>query len=138
MNKKQIGFILVLLFVVITISNVTINGAAIGTPVSNSLSLISVVFFVVGLTLMLQRERNYAREILDQRRYVYDTRELRSVAKRMGYTLVDGFKEGTRVYNGNQVLTVIPHHRHIQGRGTVKSILEALATGESSFRRHQH
>ena len=57
----------------------------------------------------------------------------------MGYVLREGYKEGTRVYKGNEVLTVIPNHRKMAGRGTAKSILEALATGESSFRkRHAH
>jgi len=53
----------------------------------------------------------------------------------MGYTLVEGYKEGTRVYKGNEVLTVIPKHARIESRGTIKSILEALASGESSFRK---
>jgi hypothetical protein len=85
------------------------------------------------------QDRNYAQEILNQRRYVDDTRELKKIAKKMGYTLMEGYKEGTRVYDGESVLTVIPNHRKIGGKGTAKSILEALATGESSFRkRHAH
>ena len=88
---------------------------------------------------MLQGERNYAQEILDRRAYVDDTRELKRIARKMGYDLDEGHKEGTRVYRGGQVLTVIPHHRKIQGRGTLKGILESLATGESSFRKsHTH
>lgn len=136
MNKKRVvGFVFIALAIGITASNFSITGAVIGTSISNSLSLIATAFLVVGLILMSYQDRNYAQEILDQRRYVDDTRELKKIARKMGYNLIEGNKEGTRVYSGNQVLTVIPNHRKIQGRGTVKSILEALATGESSFRK---
>lgn len=139
MNNKLIGSIFILISIGLTISNFTITGAVIGTSSSNSLSLVAIAFLIIGLILTLQRERNYAQEILEQRKYVDDTRELKRIAGKMGYTLIDGYKEGTRVYKGNEVLTVIPHHRKIEGKGTVRSILEALATGESSFRkRHAH
>jgi len=136
MNKKRItGFAFIVLAIGITLSNISITGAVIGTSISNSLSLAAIVFLIIGLVLTFQRDRNYAQEILDQRRYVDDTRELKKIARKMGYTLMEGYKEGTRVYSGNEVLTVIPNHRKIGGKGTAKSILEALATGESSFRR---
>ena len=140
MKKKQfLGLVFVVISLIVLISNFSITGAVIGTSSSNSLSLIAVIFLVVGLALVSQRERNYAQEILEQRRYVDDTRKLKKIARKMGYSLMEGYKEGTRVYNRNEVLTVIPNHRKIEGRGTVKSILEALATGESSFRkRHAH
>ena len=138
-KKRFIGLALIAISLIIIVSNAGITGAVIGISSSNSLSLIAIAFFVIGLILISQRERNYAREILEQRRYVDDTRELKKIARKMGYSLMEGYKEGTRVYNRNEVLTVIPNHRKIEGRGTVKSILEALATGESSFRkRHVH
>jgi hypothetical protein len=140
MNKKRItGFVFIVLAIGITISNISITGAVIGVTISNSLSLVSIILLVVGLILVTHQDRNYAQEILNQRRYVDDTRELKKIAKKMGYTLMEGYKEGTRVYDGESVLTVIPNHRKIGGKGTAKSILEALATGESSFRkRHAH
>ena len=139
MNKKRVvGLVFIVLAIGITVSNLNINGAVIGKSVSNSLSLIAAVFLVIGLILMSYRERNYAQEILDQRRFVDDTRELKRVARKMGYNLVGGHKEGTKVYSGDQVLTVIPHHRKIEKKGTVYSILEALATEKSSFRKRHY
>ena len=138
-KERFLGLFFVVISLLILISDVSITSAVIGTTSSNSLSLIAIVFLAIGLILISQRERNYAREILEQRRYVDDTRELKKIARKMGYSLMEGYKEGTRVYNGNEVLTVISNHRKIEGKGTVKSILEALATGESSFRRrHVH
>lgn len=138
MNKKRIiGFVFIVLAIGITLSNVSITGAVVGTSISNSFSLVAVIFLIFGFILTFQRDRNYAQEILDEGKYVDDTRELKKIARIMGYTLMEGYKEGTRVYNRNEVLTVIPNHRKIGGKGTAKSILEALATGESSFRRHQ-
>ena len=138
MNKKRItGYVFIVLAIGIILSNISITGAVIGTSISNSLSLVAVVFLIVGFILTFQRDRNYAQEILDQRKYVDDTRELKKIARRMGYTLMEGYKEGTRVYSGDEVLTVIPNHRKIGEKETARSILEALATGESSFRQHQ-
>ncbi len=138
-KKRFIGLAFIAISLIIIVSNASITGAVIGTSSSNSLSLVAIIFFVAGLVLMSQRDRNYAQEILEQRRYVDDTRELKKIARKMGYNLMEGYKEGTRVYKGNEVLTVISNHRKIEGKGTVKSILEALATGESSFRkRHAH
>ncbi|MEK6914632.1 MAG: type II toxin-antitoxin system HicA family toxin [Nanoarchaeota archaeon] len=138
-KKRFIGLILIVMSLIILVSNVKITGAVIGAPISTSINFIAITLLVVGLILTSQRERNYAQEILEQRRYVDDTRELKKIARKMGYSLIEGYKEGTKIYNENEVLTVIPNHRKIEGRGTVKSILEALATGESSFRkRHSH
>ena len=135
MKRRDIGLFLILAGIVLSVANVSITGAVIGTPQSNSLSLVVVILFVIGLVLMSRRDKNYAQEILDQRLYVDDTRELKKIARKMGYSLMEGYKEGTRVYNGNEVLTVIPNHRKIEGKKTVKSILEVLATGGSSFRK---
>ena len=68
-------------------------------------------------------------------RYVSSTRELKRIARNSGYKVIDGFREGSRVYDDDKVITVIPNHREVGGRGTAIRILEALATGESSFRR---
>jgi len=132
-RKRFIGLVLIGISLVMIASNVSITGAVIGTSITNSISFVAIVLLVVGLILTSQREINYAREILEQGRYVDDTKELKKIARKMGYNLMEGYKEGTRVYSGHEVLTVIPNHRKIGGKGTAKSILEALATGESSF-----
>lgn len=81
--------------------------------------------------------KNYAKKILESGRYVNSNRELKRIAKREGYILEDGYREGTIVLHpsNRRVVTVIPNHKTINCRDTIKSILEALATGESSFRR---
>jgi len=61
MNKKRItGFAFIVLAIGITLSNISITGAVIGTSISNSLSLAAIVFLIIGLVLTFQRDRNYA------------------------------------------------------------------------------
>jgi|TARA_Y100000031_G_C8140395_1_gene347293 hypothetical protein len=137
MNKKQISGIISIIasFLIVTL-NINITGAVIGSSLSNYLSILAIAFFVVGIGLFItSRDRNYAQEYLDKRKYVSSTRILKSIARKMGYNLIEGFKEGTRVYNGNNVLNVIPNSREVKGKGTSKSILESLATGISNFRK---
>jgi len=134
-ESRVFGIVLVVFSLILWASNVRITGAVVGTHFFNSLSLVALAILITGLALIIRKDRNYAQEILDQRRYVDDTRELEQIARKMNYTLHKNHREGTRVYNGESILTVIPHHRRVEGKGTVKSILEALATGEPSFRR---
>lgn len=136
MRKRSIGIFLFLLTVILLALNLSMTGAAIGTQTFVPLNLIAIAVFIIGLVLMARRDRNYAQEILDQRRFVDSPREYMSIARKMGYPLVEGYKEGTRVLNRDRkgVLTVIPNHK-ITNRGTCRSILEALATGEPNFRR---
>ena len=136
MKRRVFGFVLVIISIVLTLFNSTITGAVIGSNLSNYSNFFASLCFVVGLILMSNGgKRNIAEEMLKQRRYVDNTRELKGIARKMGYILVDGYKEGTRVCRGDEVITVIPNHRKVSGRGTIVSILEALSTGESSFRR---
>lgn len=136
MNKKRIaGFIFIFVAIAIIISNLSITGAVIGKAISNSLSLIAAIFLIVGIVLATYKGRNIAQEILDTGRYVDSTKYLKKVARKMGYELKEGYKEGTKVCDGDVVITIIPNHRKIRARGTSISILEALATGQSSFRR---
>jgi|TARA_Y100000310_G_C20586980_1_gene765940 hypothetical protein len=134
--KKILGISFILLGVIISVSNLSITGAVIGSSLSNYFSFLAIAFLLVGVLLMMaSRDRNYAQEILDRGVYENRTRKLKKIARKMGYELEGGHKEGTRVYNDETVLTVIPHGKEVHGTGTQKSILEALATGISSFRR---
>jgi len=136
MNKKRIfGLSFITLAVVIIILNAKITGAFVGTVFSNSLSFAALIFFVVGILLFFEKQKNYAQEVLESRRYVDKTGELKRIAREMGYELVEGYREGTRVLKGDKVLTVIPKGKRVNGKGTIISILEAMATGESNFRR---
>ena len=57
MNKRKIlGFVFIFLAVVTAISNARTTGAFIGTTLSNSLSLVSVVLFLVGGFLILSEK----------------------------------------------------------------------------------
>jgi hypothetical protein len=134
--KRILGVGLLVISIIIIFANKVITGAVIGTNISNSLSFVAVFLFIVGLVLTITiKKPNYAQEILQSGRFVDKTNDLKKIARKMGYTLDEGHKEGTRIYDGEDILTVIPNHRKINARGTVKSILEALASGESSFRR---
>ena len=132
---RSIGFFLVVVASVSFTFRKSITGAVIGTNYTGVVNLISIAMLIVGIVLMSSKDRNYAQEIIDKGAYMDDTNGLRKIARRMGYDLQEAKREGTRVYSGKAVVTVIPRHRKIQGRGTQKSILEALATGESSFRK---
>lgn len=137
MKRKLIGFLLILASIVLTFVNKpSITGASIGSNFSNSISLIGAVIFIIGLmlTVYTPRKRSYALEALERGGYINDTRELKSIARHDGYTLEEGHKEGTRVLENGRVITVIPNHRKIEGKGTAKGILKALATHQSSFR----
>ncbi len=137
-KKRTIGILFITISILIAFSNLTIVGAVIGARASNSLSWITIVFFVIGVLLVVREsevETNYAQQILDRNKYVPNPREMIKIARKSGeYELVGGHKEGTRVYYGDKVLTIIPNHGTIS-KGTSKSILESLATGESSFRK---
>ncbi len=143
MNKKRIaGFAFIFVATGIIFSNTKLTGAAIGSPISNSFNLVAVVLLVIGLILASQKDNlkygNYAYQILESKKYVDNVNELKKIARRSGYTLREGFREGTKVYDDNeQIITVIPNHKRIGGKGTSKSILEALASGESNYRVNQ-
>jgi len=85
---------------------------------------------------MASRNRNYAQEALDSGRTIDRFSDMERIAKKMDYTLVKGYREGTRIYKKGETnpLTVIPNHRTIT-KGTSTSILKRLAEGESNFRR---
>ncbi len=81
---------------------------------------------------MSSKDRNYAQEIIDNRKSINKPRDLIKIAKKMGYRLEKGYREGTRVYSQENVITNIPHKIT---SGVRKSVLEALASGESNFRK---
>ena len=66
-KKKIMGLFFILISTIIVASNFRITGAITGSPFSDSLSLVAVVFFILGLILVSYRDRNYAREILEKR-----------------------------------------------------------------------
>jgi len=140
MEKKRIlGFVFIILSIGITISNITTTGAVIGTSLSNYFSIVAIVLLIVGIILISSRDRNYAQEILDNKRYVDKEKEIKSIAKKMGYYIEEAHREGTKVYNekGGDIITVIPHHRRGIKKGTSRNILEALASGESNFKKRR-
>ena len=100
-------------------------------------SVLALALVIGGVLIFMAGKRgtpDYATAILEQRRYIDSARKLARIATRSGYQLEGGFKEGTRVTQGGDVITVIPNHRKVS-RGVSRSILEALSSGISSFRR---
>lgn len=120
--KKSLGIIFIFLSIIISVSNLNLTGAIIGSSLSNSFSFIAAAFLVVGVLLIMAGRKDY------------NSRELMKIARKSGYEIKTGYKEGTRVYNDGKVLSVIPNHRKIS-LGVQKKVLEALLTGISSFRK---
>ena len=114
-------------------SNLTIIGAVIGARASNSLSWITIVFFVIGVVLLVEREGNLAQRVRESGTVITRPKKLKSIARKMGYEIKEA-REGSKVldYEGKP-LTIIPNHDF--SRGVYRGIITALATGESSFRR---
>ncbi|MBU2496746.1 MAG: hypothetical protein KJ767_01660 [Nanoarchaeota archaeon] len=57
MNGKRItGFLFIILAIVITISNINITGAVTGTSTSNLLSLVALVFTIIGIVLLISEK----------------------------------------------------------------------------------
>ena len=90
--KRNLGISFVFLAIIISAVNLNITGAIIGSSLSNSFSFVAIIFLVVGVLLMSQRERNYAQEILDRGAYVSRTREHKKIARRSGYELDGGYR----------------------------------------------
>jgi len=140
MNKKrQFGLFLTVVGILIILSSVSgITGNVISNVfVEKSLfTIIGLAFFVGGLVLFISGERykKIVEEMYRRNVYVDETKDFKKIAGRLGFRLEPGYKEGTRVYDEENVLTVIPKSRKVS-RGVSKGILESFVTRESSFRR---
>tara|TARA_Y100000310_G_C20426027_1_gene689103 strand:- start:22 stop:639 length:618 start_codon:yes stop_codon:yes gene_type:complete len=62
-KKRIIGISLIVLSIGIIISNVSITGAVIGTSISNSLSLIAIVFLFIGTMLLISERKTIESKI---------------------------------------------------------------------------
>ena len=139
-KRKLIGIISIIIGTVILInSQTTLLGVSLSPGGANNFSLIAGLAFVgVGIVLLFSKkytkgDSDYAQHILDDGKYVDNPIEMKSIAKDSGYSLDKGAKEGTNVLKGTEIITVIPGHKI--KRGTSRSILEALASGNSNFRK---
>jgi len=134
---------LILGFVLILNSSIrNITGNIIEGGINFGDSLLGLAFISVGLVFFLTKESelekkvkedNLAQQVLKIGKIYSKQREFKRIANRMNYSGRE-FKEGYQIldYNGNP-LTVIPKHKI--SKGVHYSILKALATGESSFRK---
>ena len=79
---------------------------------------------------------NEAGELLKQRTILTRREELLRLAKRCNYIIGEERREGTLITakDGKSILTIISKSNNIN-RGTAIGIMEALATGKSSFRK---
>src|SRR3989344_4055894 len=99
-NKKVLGIISIVLGLLLTInSQINLPGVSLSPGISENISSIIGLFFVIigALTLMSRRGPEYAQEILDTNRYIDNPKEMERIAKKSGYRLEDGYKEGTKV-----------------------------------------
>lgn len=142
-RKEMLGLLLILgaCFIIILNHGFKTTGAVIGllfSSVSYS-DFIALIMLVIGILFHIHGgdslEKNLAADILKSGKMIDKPKEIERIAKKMGYEERE-VKEGCQIiYNGHP-LTVIPRH-HISP-GVYKSIMKALSTGESSFRRYSH
>ena len=135
--NKPVGLALMLSAFLIIISKVAITGAAMGISSINYLDFIALAFFVSGILFFIHGGiENLAAETLKRGGVITSTKEIIHLAKKMGYEGKE-VREGYQIINHGHPLTVIPHHRQLSP-GVSRSILKALSSGESSFRRYAH
>jgi len=140
-KKRFFGLTLIFVAFLIILFNISFTGAVIGIAPSNSLSLIALVFFIVGLILIIKEgklEKNLAQEVLKSSAIITDPKKIKKIARKMHY-------EGRNVKEGYQILdeygkplTVVPLHK-VSG-GVYRNIMKALSTGKPNFRieRYSH
>lgn len=142
---KIMGVLLLLIgFIFIFSSFSKLTGNIVAEKITGSIaSWIGLVFLVGGFAFFLmgkekgregKLETNLAQQVINDRKIITKSRDLINISKKMGY-------QGRQVKEGYQVLgrdgkplTVIPRHKEVSG-GVYQSVIEALATGESSFRK---
>ena len=141
-KRKIIGTTLILIGSVIIFSSFSsMTGFSIANSVEKDLGSILGFGFVIGGILVFmarkQKEGNLAKQILKDGGVIQSSRKLRRISKKVekqeGYSGRE-VKEGYQVLgkDGNP-LTVIPSHD--VSVGVYRSIMGALATGKSSFRK---
>lgn len=99
----------------------------------NISSIIGLMLVIGGIVLFVRgKEGNLALEIKKSGAIITNPKKLRKISNKMGYEgrLV---KEGYQVLNNGRPLTVIPNHNI--STGVYRSIINALSTGESNFRK---
>tara|TARA_Y100000034_G_scaffold131854_1_gene193511 strand:+ start:127 stop:561 length:435 start_codon:yes stop_codon:yes gene_type:complete len=140
-KRKLIGIVSIAIGAIVLItSQTTLLGVSLSPGETDNTGLIGgLAFVIVGIGLFFarkstKRDSNYAQHILDDDKYVDNPTEMKSIARDSGYSLDKGAKEGTNVLKGTEIITVIPGHKI--KRGTSRSILQALASGNSNFRTH--
>lgn len=139
MKREKIFGILFIIFSLTTLSlNLKITRAVVGTE-KIGINIISLIFLIIGLAFFMYEsgiERNLAREVLEQGRFISDPRKIKQIAHKMGYTNGKEVKEGYEILKTNgKPLTVIP--RHNISKGVYYNIMESLSSGESNFRNYR-
>ncbi len=141
--KKLSGMLLILSACFIVFLNHGFTGAVIGLLFSSIgySDLAALVMLVAGILLHLHGnhegtlEKNIAADILKSGAVITDPKKIEKIARKMGYEEKE-VKEGHQIIYNNHPLTVIP--RHNISKGVYYSIMKALSSGESNFRKYSH
>jgi hypothetical protein len=82
-------------------------------------------------------EKTLAQKIKESGKVINKPNEIVHIAKKSGYVIGDGVREGTPVYDksGNYII-VIPRH-NVSG-GVYHNIINELASGKSNFRKRNY
>ena len=143
MGKKYLKglgvfFLLIGIFAfVLTFNTMNITGNSVLDKIGGSGGyFFGIIFVLIGGMLLMSRAnsgKNLAQIAKESGAIITDGKKLKKIAKKMGYEGRE-VKEGYQILDlGGTPLTVIPHHNI--SSGVYRSIITALATGESSFRK---
>ena len=137
---KLTGVILILIGIILILNSLSgITGFVISESIGTSVSGIIGLAFIIGGVFFLflssrkQKEGNLAKMVKDSGTIITNPKKLRKISKQMGYNGM-WVKEGYQVLDKNKKrLTMIPHHNISEG--VYRSIINALSTGKTSFRK---
>jgi len=141
-KEKRLSIFLISMGLILTANSFLINitGNVVSENIQVTSSILGLVFIIGGIGLFLSMkegklEKTLAQQTLENNSVVTDTKKLKKIARKSGYTIGKTVKEGYPIFDKkNNYITVIPY-RHVS-IGVSKNILRALATGESSFRKY--
>jgi hypothetical protein len=139
MNRKTaVGLFFLFLGAVSIVYDIRLTGAVIGGGFFSGIGTIGILSFILGGVMLVMGSNKYetrARQLYNSGGFYENPNDLTRLARKMGYVLETGHKEGTKVLHQGMPITVIPNHPRIKAKGTGRSILEALLNRESSLRR---
>jgi hypothetical protein len=128
--------ILVIIGLVLLVSSLSITGNVVSEKIGKTpSSILGLAFIIGGVVLFMARrskEGNLAKQVLESGAVLSRPRDIKKIARKMGYEIVGNKREGYTVLYEKGRLTTIPGHI---SKETFYSIMKALATRKPNLRR---